>query len=378
MRSSGRTASAASHRPPIGRGVSGSRMFKTPTVIPSSSSNSPTQKNLARHSGCTLRESMRSVAVLLALLLAACGGGGREGAVQVGSPSTPAVWPLRGTPAPDGDSIHKRPLVIKVANDPAARPQSGMSQADLVLEIPVEGGINRYALVFQSEDPAKVGPVRSARQSDLDYLPALHAILAHVGASESVTQLVRDAAKSGSFVDIDEFQHADAFERVAGKVAPYNAYTSGSKIRDAAGDAGRARVDVPALQFDSSVGKAAGKEAPSLAIPYTGAGKVTYAFDAAAGSYHRTQGGQTTMDADAKKEVMPDNVVVIKTEVKEIPGTADVTDGAPVTSAVPGVSFTSVLMTTTLSGMTSFFASASIVIAPTCVRWYDAEAASNA
>src|SRR5438105_779085 len=49
-----------------------------------------------------------------------------------------------------------------------------------------------------------------------------------------------------------------------------------------------------------------------------------------------------------------------------------------VSSAVPGISFTSVLMTTTLSGMTSFFASASIVIAPPCVRWYDAEAASNA
>jgi hypothetical protein len=57
---------------------------------------------------------------------------------------------------------------------------------------------------------------------------------------------------------------------------------------------------------------------------------VTYAFDAAAGSYHRTQGGQVTMDADAKKEVMPDNVVVIKTEVKEIPGTADVTGAASV------------------------------------------------
>jgi hypothetical protein len=170
--------------------------------------------------------------------------------------------------------------------------------------------------------------VRSARQSDLNYLPALHAILAHVGASESVTQMVRDAATSGSFIDIDEFQHADAFERVAGKVAPYNAYTSGSKLRNAAGDAGRARVDVPALQFDASVGKAVGKDTASLAVPYTGAGKVTYAFDAAAGLYHRTQGGQTTTDADAKKEVMPENVVVIKTEVKEIPGTADVT-GAP-------------------------------------------------
>jgi hypothetical protein len=261
----------------------------------------------------------------LLLVLGACGGGGVPS--EVGAPAKVANWwPLRGTSASNGDAIRKRPLVIKVANDPAARPQSGMAEADLVLEIPVEGGITRYALVFQSQDPARVGPVRSARQSDLNYLPALRAILAHVGASESVTQMVRDAAKSGSFVDIDEFQHADAFERVAGKVAPYNAYTSGSKIRDAAGDAGRARFDVPGLQFDALTGKAVGKEATSLAIPYTGAGKVTYTFDA--GSYHRTQGGQPTMDADAKKEVMPDNVVVIKTEVKEIPGTADVT-GAP-------------------------------------------------
>lgn len=270
---------------------------------------------------------MRAALFVVAFLVAACGGG-PGGPGQVGAPSTPAIWPLRGTAAPNNDAIHTRPLVIKVANDPAARPQSGMAQADLVLEIPVEGGITRYALVFQSQEPSKVGPVRSARQSDLNYVPALRGILVHVGASQPVTQMVRDAAKNGSFVDIDEFQHADALERVAGKVAPYNAYTSGSKIRQVAGEAGRARVDVPALQFDASVGKAVGKEATSLAIPYTGAGKVTYAFDASAGAYHRTQGGQATKDDDAKKEVMPDNVVVIKTEVKEIPGTADVT-GAP-------------------------------------------------
>jgi hypothetical protein len=271
---------------------------------------------------------MRAILIAFSLVLAACAVGTPGGSGQAPPPSAKVAnwWPLRGTSAPDGDDIHKRPLVIKVANDPAARPQSGMAQADLVLEIPVEGGITRYALVFQSQDPSKVGPVRSARQSDLNYLPALHAILAHVGASEAVTQMVRDAAKSGAFVDIDEFQHPDAFERVAGKVAPYNAYTSDSKIRDAAGEAGRARVDVPALQFDASVGKAQGKEATTLAIPYNGAGKVTYTFDA--GSYHRTQGGQVTMDAEAKREVTPDNVVVIKTEVKEIPGTADVT-GAP-------------------------------------------------
>jgi hypothetical protein len=269
---------------------------------------------------------MRPVLVLLALVLAACGGGG------AGGPTSAQVvthyWPLRGTAAPDGDSIHRRPLVVKVANDPAARPQSGLAQADLILEIPVEGGITRYALVFQSQDPSRVGPVRSARQSDLNYLPTLRAILAHVGASEPVTKMIRDAANSGSFVDIDEFQHPEAFERISGRVAPYNAYTSGGKIREAAGDAGRARVDLPALQFDASVGTAAGKEATSLVIPYNGAGRVSYAFDPSSGTYHRTQGGSLTMDDNAKREVMPDNVVVIKTEVKEIPGTADVT-GAP-------------------------------------------------
>jgi hypothetical protein len=215
-----------------------------------------------------------------------------------------------------------------VANDPAARPQSGLAQADLILEIPVEGGITRYAVVFHSQEATQVGPVRSARQSDLNYLSLFKAILAHVGASEPVTKMVRDAANSGAFVDVDEFTHAGAFERVRGKAAPYNAYTSTSKVREAAGAPGRARVDVPALEFDTSGGKAAGTPATSLVVPYTGAGRVSYAFDAGAGGYHRTQGGKQTMDDDTKREVLPENVVVMKTEVQEIPGTADVT-GAP-------------------------------------------------
>jgi len=267
-----------------------------------------------------------TVLLLAALIVASCGGAVPQPGAG-GSSSAAAWWPLRGTAAPDADAIHRRPVVVKVANDPAARPQSGLAQADLVLEIPVEGGLTRYALVFQSEDPTSVGPVRSARQSDLNYLSTLRAILAHVGASESVTQMVRVAAKDGSFIDIDEFQHPEAFDRVAGKVAPYNAYTSVAKVREAAGSAGRDRVDVPALQYDALT-HAASTAGQALAIPYVGAGRVAYAYDESAGAYRRTQDGKATMDADAKREVMPDNVVVIKTDVKEIPGTADVT-GAP-------------------------------------------------
>src|SRR2546421_11068210 len=98
---------------------------------------------------------MRAVLIALAVVLCACGGGGPTLPVQVAPPSTPAIWPLRGTTAPDGDAIHKRPLVIKVANDPAARPQSGLAQAAVVLEIPVEGGVPRDAPLVPPQAPAK-------------------------------------------------------------------------------------------------------------------------------------------------------------------------------------------------------------------------------
>ncbi len=273
---------------------------------------------------------MRPAAFALVILLAAaCAEPSGVGAPQASTAATavakPAVWPLRGTSAPNADAVRKRPLVVKIANDPAARPQSGIAQADVVLEIVVEGGITRYALVFQSQDPDRVGPVRSARQSDLNYLPMLKAIVAHVGASQEVTKLVRDAAKGGAFIDIDEFEHPDAFERITQRQAPYNAYTSGRKVRDAAGAAGAEKVKIPALPFGAA---GSGVDASSLVVPYEGAQRVEYEYDAASASYKRTQGGQPTFDESAKKDVRPENVVVIKTEITQIAGTAD-SAGAP-------------------------------------------------
>jgi len=210
--------------------------------------------------------------------------------------------------------------VVKVGNDPQARPQTGIAQADLIIEVPVEGGLTRLAVVFQSQDPARVGPVRSARQSDLNYLSPLHAILAHVGASEAVTKAVRDAARSGGFIDVDEFQHADAFERTTDRQPPYNAYTSGARLRAAAGSAANDKVTVGAFAFGAQEG---GADGTTLTVPYGEPVRYEYA----SGSYHRTAGGTKTMDASAG-EVTPDNVVVIKTDVTEIPGTADAA-GAP-------------------------------------------------
>lgn len=263
---------------------------------------------------------MRWLAVLATAAIVACSGNppGTTGATPASSGSrapaaAKAIWPLRGTDAPSADAIKRRPIVVRVPNDPSARPQSGLAGADIVFEMLVEGGITRYAVVFHSQDAQSVGPIRSARLSDLQYLPMLRGILAHVGASGPVLDRIRQAAGSGQFVDLDQFQHADAYDRVTSRPAPQNVYTSTQRLRDAAKDT--AQVDVPALEFDAAPPDG-GKATTSLVLPYTGAQRVEYRFEN--GAYTRVQDGAPTADDAAKKSVAPDNVVVIKTDITEV------------------------------------------------------------
>ena len=73
-------------------------------------------------------------------------------------------------------------LAVKVDNYPTARPQSGLDQADIVFEEPVEGRITRFVAVFQCQSPSLVGPIRSARAVDAPILDQLSKpIFVHVG-----------------------------------------------------------------------------------------------------------------------------------------------------------------------------------------------------
>jgi hypothetical protein len=261
---------------------------------------------------------LRVIALIGVLVVCACAAAPTGGTPGSGSAAPPgaatqaakAIWPLRGTEAPNADAIKRRPVVVRVPNDPTARPQSGLADADVVFEMLVEGGITRYAVVFHSRDTQNIGPIRSARLSDLHYMPMLRGILAHVGASGPVLDRIRQAAQGGAFVDLDQFQHADAYDRVSSRAAPQNVYTSTQRIRDAAKDT--AKVDVPPLEFDAAA-PAGGKTLASLVLPYTGAQRVEYRWDGQ--SYERIQDGKAATDGGP---VRPDNVVVIKTDITEV------------------------------------------------------------
>lgn len=94
----------------------------------------------------------------------------------------PPTCPLTGL-RPPGGTVPRRELVaVKVGNNPTARPQSGLEDADIVYDTLAEGGITRYIAVFQCHDAPEVGPIRSVRWDDWHILYAFgHAALSFVG-----------------------------------------------------------------------------------------------------------------------------------------------------------------------------------------------------
>jgi hypothetical protein len=78
----------------------------------------------------------------------------------------PLLSPFTGKPV----KSLQRVLAVKIGNTLPERPATGLSKADIVYVIPVEGGLSRIMAIFSSHYPRVVGPVRSARQDDIKLL----------------------------------------------------------------------------------------------------------------------------------------------------------------------------------------------------------------
>lgn len=159
------------------------------------------------------------------------------------------VWPLTGLPAPDGAPVDRPAIAVKVSNSPDARPQVGLDVADIVIEERVEG-ITRLIAIFHSTPSAPVGPIRSARDSDIDLLGALgRPVFVWGGANEGVAARV-DGANVVSF-NVDPDAAEDKYRDEA-RVAPDNLFIDSTDAFWAkAGDASPAIPPIP-------VGNAAG------------------------------------------------------------------------------------------------------------------------
>ncbi|MCC5579357.1 DUF3048 domain-containing protein [Microtetraspora sp. AC03309] len=149
------------------------------------------------------------------------------------SPTPPPEHPFTGRPI-----AQRRPvLAVKIENTSAGKPQMGVRSADIVYVEQVEGGLTRLMAIFSSKLPAQVGPVRSARISDLHILPQFgKPALSYSGVQTKMIPYVQKA----SLFDVSDSSAPGAYFRAPGRYAPYNLFGTPRKLLAKASQAAKA------------------------------------------------------------------------------------------------------------------------------------------
>ncbi len=252
-------------------------------------------------------------------------------------------WPLNGVPANGSPLLARRTLAVKIDNAPTARPHYGISQADMMVELLVEGFITRLAAYFHSTDPGTIGAVRSVRFSDRYTTPMVRGVLVASGASQITSDFINRDVANGNYVIVSpQFGEGAAFYRSSadGRVVPHNLFTTGSAVREAANnEGGGAPVSVPSWDFLSSAvhapsagGFMGSVAASSLEIPYRADATVRYEYDPTTRTYARfqTNGRAFVREVDAANgaAIAARNVVIINTDII-VTGIIEDAGGAP-------------------------------------------------
>jgi hypothetical protein len=156
-----------------------------------------------------------------------------SGGAGASSPaSRQLVSPLTGQPV----TALRRVLAVKIDNIVLARPQTGLTSADLVYVLPVEGGLSRFLAVFSSHLPPVIGPVRSSREDDLELLRQFgRPAFAFSGAQPQLLPVVERAR----VVDLYSGR-ASGYFRDDRRIAPYNLYAHTRQLLAQAKNATRA------------------------------------------------------------------------------------------------------------------------------------------
>ena len=173
------------------------------------------------------------------VLLAARGGGQANPVSATPSPSpTPTARPLLSPFTGEPVSSLNRVLAVKIDNIVNARPQTGLTHADIVYVLPVEGGLSRFLAVFSSHYPPVIGPVRSAREDDLELLRQFgRPAFAYSGATATLLPYIRRTARIVNLYS----GITRGYYRDPSRIAPYNLYAHTRQLVAQARDASKAR-----------------------------------------------------------------------------------------------------------------------------------------
>ncbi|MBP7963996.1 MAG: DUF3048 domain-containing protein [Caldilineaceae bacterium] len=228
-----------------------------------------------------------------------------------GFPAPGGTNPLTGLPL-SAENQNRRPAIVCVNNDFAARPQYGLAQADVAYDYLMEGfSITRFSAIYYGDDAARIGPVRSARLINY-YLGALYdAGLLCSGASDRVRYILKNDAPF-PYLDIDlDDPNNSRYSSSLGSDYRTRLQTSTAGLRAFLANTGTQRA--PSLRgftFGEVPGGGAPASQVNIPFPSVTGSQVAYAYDVGSGRFLRFMGGIAHVDGSSGAQLGFDNVVV--------------------------------------------------------------------
>jgi len=244
------------------------------------------------------------------------------------APALPYVNPLTGEGSAE-DLSARRPIAVMLNNLKKALPQAGVSQADIIYEMPAEGGITRMMGVFQSvEGVGEIGTVRSARDYYASVAYGLDAVFLHAGGSPQAYDFIQDNNMSALDCVNGPYEGTlfwrDAQRRKDAGLE-HSVLTSGEKITQLLPTYKRLRLThedgyTYPQQFMAEGETATGRPAGKLEVKFSSYKTGVFTYDGQSGEYLVEEYGAPYVDANNGLQVSVKNVLVLFTNVRDVEG----------------------------------------------------------
>jgi len=257
-------------------------------------------------------------ATLSVVTVAACGNSSQpvKKLASTPKPTPTAATPTAATPAPPtptpkptivAGATYTAPAIVQIENLNDARPQSGLSSANVVYEASAEGGISRFSAIYFSQPQGQVGPVRSARLISPVLVRQYGGTLIFSGSSGYVFGRM---LTWGTTRFEETSAGADMF-RINSRPAPHNLYTDGGRVEDLVKRSARPAVGY--TLWNRATTAPGGTPVSGFTVPVSPSEQPSYGWDAGAGAWMRTEPDTGSfVDANNGKPVAAPTVVVMQ------------------------------------------------------------------
>lgn len=231
----------------------------------------------------------------------------------------------------------RRPLGIMVQNNIEARPQSGLSSADVIVEAVAEGGITRFLSMYYCQEPKIVGSVRSARMYFIRFLQGFgdKPLYGHVGGANTPgpADALGEIKELGWHLvnDMDQFavpfpNYWRDYDRLPGRATEHTVYTDTQKLwAYAAKNRNLTNVDEEGVPWtkgfkpwtfidEAKTGDRGNVNKISYGFWSNNLGNdynVVWNYSATTNDYARVNGGQPHIDKNTEKQLRTKNVIVV-------------------------------------------------------------------